>query len=163
MPCRRAGRHLHRYTYEKFGTNNGAYIHGCSVACRDPLSTYEALHFQQLFVVHLVQQGGCGFWFARFRCLTSANDQCASLWSLKSSEAGQSVKRVSMHVDGSQGGASSFIRHTGSLHNLRDRNVHASSSFMTTQSCLDQQVCVLTALRESRPTKRMNVSSETND
>lgn len=117
---------------------NGAYIHGCSVAGRDPLSPYEALHFQQLFVVHLVQQGWCGFWFARFRCLTSANDQCASLWSLKSSEAGQSVKRVSMHVDGSQGGASSFIRHTGSLHNLRDRNVHASSSFMTTHSCLDQ-------------------------
>ena len=92
--------------------DNDAYIHDCSVACRDPLSPYEALYFQQLFVVHLVQQGWCGFWFARFRCLASANNQCASLWSLKSNEAGQSVDCVSMHVDGSQGGASSFIRQT---------------------------------------------------
>lgn len=107
-----AGRQLHCYAYEHSDTENGAYIHGCSVACRDPLSTYEALHFQQLFVVHLVQQGGCGFWFARFRCLTSANIQRASMWSPKSSEAGQSVDCVSVHVDRSQGGASSFIRQT---------------------------------------------------
>lgn len=59
--------------------------------------------------------------------------------------------------------AASYARQ-GSLPNLKDRNVHASSGFVTTQICFDQHVCVLTALRESHiRLKSTNISSETNE